>query len=174
MLSVILFVGLWVVLGIAIVFVAIRGGLSGARDAFHTQSIGGRKAVGTIFAITYLGFGVALPVFLLTGNHANASNQVGGIKLNASEKRGRELFGEHCGVCHTLASANAVGMVGPNLDVLQPPKSLVANTIANGCLQSPPPGSPATCLGQGTMPAALVQGRDAEDVAAYVARVAGK
>ena len=75
-----------------------------------------------------------VPAALLTGNHANASAQVGGIKLTAAEKTGRELFGEHCAVCHTLAAANAVGKVGPNLDMLKPPASLVLHTINNGCL----------------------------------------
>jgi mono/diheme cytochrome c family protein len=174
MLGVILFLGFWVLVAVSLVFVAIRGGLGGAREALHTQTRGGRKAVGVIFAIVYVGFGVVLPVLLIAGNNANASKQVDGIKLTASQKRGRELFGEHCGVCHTLASANAVGKVGPNLDTLAPPESLVKSTIANGCLQNPPTGDPETCLGQGTMPAGLVQGRDAADVASYVARVAGK
>ena len=62
---------------------------------------------------------------------------------------GRELFGEHCGVCHTLAAANAIGKVGPNLDTLQPPASLVLNTIDNGCLPNAPSGSAEHCLGQG-------------------------
>ena len=61
-----------------------------------------------------------LPVVFLVGNHNRANAQVGGIKLNAAEQNGRELFGQKCGLCHTLAAANAVGKVGPNLDVLQP------------------------------------------------------
>ena len=115
-----------------------------------------------------------MPVALLTGNHANASSQIGGIKLTVPEKRGRELFGEHCSVCHTLAGANAIGKVGPNLDTLQPPVSLVIHTLAYGCLQNPPANDPQTCLGQGTMPADIVEGKDAQDVAQFVAKVAGK
>jgi hypothetical protein len=34
--------------------------------------------------------------------------------------------------------------------------------------------SPQTCLGFGTMPPTLVQGKDADDVADFVAKVAGK
>ena len=60
------------------------------------------------------------------------------------------------------------------LDTLKPPASLVLNTINNGCLQNPPPGSQQSCLGQGTMPAKIVQGKDAKDVANFVAKVAGK
>jgi mono/diheme cytochrome c family protein len=174
-LAVWLFIALWVVVGFGVFFVAVRGGLGGARAAFHTQSRGGRRVIGATFTIIYVGFGVALPLLFLIGNHANANGQVGGLKLTASEKRGRQLFGQNCGLCHTLAAANAVGKVGPNLDMLQPPESLVLHTIQNGCLQNPPsPSSPQTCLGQGTMPANVVQGRDAQDVAAFVARVAGK
>jgi mono/diheme cytochrome c family protein len=173
-LAVILFLGFWVLLALGLFFIAIRGGLGGARAALQTQSRGGRKAVWIIFVILYVGFGIALPVAFLSGNHAKASAQIGGIKLNAAEKRGRELFGENCGVCHTLAGANAVGKVGPNLDSLKPPESLVLNTIANGCVQNPPPNSPEACLGQGTMPSQLVQGKDAQDVAEFVAKVAGK
>jgi mono/diheme cytochrome c family protein len=170
-----LFIALWVVVGFAVFFVAARGGLAGARATFHTQSRGGRRVIGMTFTIIYIGFGVALPLVFLVGNHANANAQVGGLKLNAAERRGRELFGQKCGLCHTLAAANAIGKVGPNLDMLQPPESLVLRTIQNGCLQNPPsPSSPQTCLGQGTMPANVIQGKDAQDVAAFVARVAGK
>lgn len=174
MLAVILFLGLWVVLGLGALFIAIRGGIGGVRATLQTQSRGGRKTAGTAFAILYVGFGIALPIALVSGNHANASAQIGGIKLTAGEKSGRELFGEHCGVCHTLAGANAVGKVGPNLDTLKPPQSLVLNTILNGCLQNPPANSPETCLGQGTMPSEIVEGKDAQNVADFVAKVAGK
>ena len=78
-------------------------------------------------------------------------------------------------VCHTLAGANAVGKVGPNLDTIKPSESLVLHTIQNGCLQNPPPGtSGQSCLNQGTMPAAIIQGQQATDVAQFVAQVAGR
>lgn len=174
MLAVVLFLAFWVVLGLVLFFIAFRGGLGGARETLQSQSRGGRKTAGVIFAILYLGFGIALPYAFLNGNHANASSQVGGIKLTADDKRGRELFGTQCGVCHTLAAASAVGAVGPNLDTLKPPASLVYNTINNGCLPNPPPNSPQACLGQGVMPANVVQGKDAQDVANFVGKVAGK
>jgi mono/diheme cytochrome c family protein len=129
--------------------------------------------MGVVLVLVYVGFGIVLPVVFLLGNRNNASAQVGGIKLTAAEKRGRELFGQHCGLCHTLAAANAVGKVGPNLDVIQPTKQLVLHTIMYGCLQDPPSGSQEACLGEGTMPADIVQGVDANDVAQFVAKVAG-
>jgi mono/diheme cytochrome c family protein len=127
------------------------------------------------FLIIYIGFGVAMPLAFLHGNKANANAKVGGITLTAAEKQGRILFGQHCGVCHTLAAANAVGKVGPNLDTLRPPATLVLHTINNGCLQKPPSSDTAqACLGQGNMPAGIVEGTEAQQVSQFVAKVAGK
>ena len=127
----------------------------------------------TGFVVTAVVFGVGLPLLMLIGNHHNANAQVGGLKLTAAEKNGRELFGEHCGVCHTLAGANAVGKVGPNLDVLKPAQSTVLNTIKNGCLPNPPKGSNEGCLGSGGHAGGRRPGQNAENVAAFVAKVAG-
>lgn len=174
MIAIILFAGFWIVVALGLFYVAIRGGVGNVRASLQSQSRGGRKTAGVVFAILYAGFGIAVPIALLTGNGANASSQIGAIKLTAAEKTGRELFGEHCAVCHTLSAASAVGKVGPNLDVLAPAQSLVLHTLANGCLQSPPSGSSQTCLGQGTMPPDIVEGANATKVAAFVAKVAGK
>jgi cytochrome c553 len=169
-----LFVAFWVVIGLGLFFFAIRRGPGGAQAAVQTQSRRGRRRMDTLLVILYIGFGIALPVVFLTGNHTNASAQVGGLRLTPAEKQGRQLFSQKCGFCHTLAAANTIGKVGPNLDMLQPPKSLVLNTIAYGCVPNPPPNSPQTCLGYGNMPAAIVAGQQAQEVAAFVARVAGK
>jgi cytochrome c5 len=152
-LAVAAFVAFWVVVALTLVTIATRGGAAAVAETKDPGRRGSRM--------------------MLTGNHANASAQIGGIKLTADQKTGRELFGEHCGVCHTLAAANAVGKVGPNLDVLKPAQNTVLNTINNGCLPNPPKGSNEGCLGQGVMPAAVVQGSDAQAVASFVAKVAG-
>ena len=73
------------------------------------------------------------------------------------------MFKQHCATCHTLAAANAVGKVGPNLDQLRPPPALIKDAIAKG-----------RARGQGQMPAQLVTGQDANNVAAFVAKVAGR
>ena len=172
MLAVAAFIAFWVIVAVGLFVLATRGGGSAAA---HRRDPGrrGSSVTITVFVVTAVVFGVALPLLLLTGNHHNASAQVGGIKLTAAEKTGRELFGQHCGVCHTLSAAAAVGKIGPNLDVLKPAQSVVLNTINNGCLPNPPKGSNAGCLGYGVMPAAVVQGQDAQNVAAFVAKVAG-
>lgn len=174
MLGVILFAAFWVLVALTLFFIAVRGGLAGARATLQTQSRGGRKFMGWGIALIFVSFGAVIPLAILTGNHANANSQVGGNRLTPAEKQGRLLFGQHCGVCHTLAAANTNGKVGPNLDQLQPPASLVYNTINNGCVQNPPPGSPQACLGYGTMPAGIIQPQSAQKVAAFVARVAGR
>ncbi|MGA2926088.1 MAG: cytochrome c [Solirubrobacteraceae bacterium] len=174
MLGVSLFVVFWVVLGLGLFSIAVRGGVVSARPARRPSVRRGNMASGIAFLLIYAVFGVALPLIFLTGNHAKANGQIGGNKLNAAQKSGRELFATHCGVCHTLVAANAAGKVGPDLDTLQPPSGLVLHTIENGCLQNAPASSAETCLGYGTMPAGIVQGKEAQQIAAFVGRVAGK
>jgi cytochrome c5 len=175
-LAVLLFAAFWVVLGFAVFFLGARGGPSQALTTPGGAVRSYRARRGTVWTLVflYVAFGVIIPVVFLVGNHNSANGQVGGIKLTAAEKRGREIFGERCGLCHTLAAANAEGKVGPNLDVIQPTQQLVLHTIQYGCLQNPPKGSQQACLGQGTMPAEVVQGIDAVNVAKFVAKVAGK
>ena len=169
MLAVLLFAAFWVVLGVGVFLLANRRPGGAARDPGYRA----RRALGWMMAAIYIAFGVAIPTLILVGNRDSANARVGTSELTQAQKRGRELFGQHCGLCHTLAAANAVGKVGPNLDVIQPTEELVLHTILNGCLQSPPPGSQEACLGQGTMPADVLQGVDARDVAQFVAKVAG-
>jgi plastocyanin len=93
---------------------------------------------------------------------------------NADLVKGKQLFAGKatCGSCHTLARANTHGTVGPDLDVaFQADKrdglgqstirGLVENQIAH-----PRRGS--------VMPAGLVKGQNAIDVASYVAYAAAR
>jgi mono/diheme cytochrome c family protein len=170
MLAVGLFIAFWVILGLGLFLIAARGG--GVRPRIRGLR-GSNRLVGALFVFVAIVFGIGLPTALLIGNHARANALAGGVRLTAGERTGREAFGQHCGVCHTLAAANAVGKVGPNLDTIKPSVVLVLHTINNGCLPNAPSGSPMTCLGQGVMPANVVTGRTAQNVAAFVARVAG-
>ena len=95
---------------------------------------------------------------------------------------GKEQFVANCGSCHVLARAGATGVTGPNLDeAFQRARKdgfgestfegLVHAQIANPGLNpqiDPESGREAI------MPADLVTGEDAEDVAAYVASAAAK
>jgi cytochrome c6 len=166
-----LFAAFWIVVAISLFLIASRRA-GGARARPRYQR-GSNRAVGLMFTFFVVVFGIGLPAALLIGNHNRANGQVGGIALTSGEKQGRELFGQHCGVCHTLAAANAVGKVGPNLDTIKPSASLVLHTVENGCLPNAPNGSSEQCLGQGVMPSDVVTGRNAENVASFVAKVAG-
>jgi mono/diheme cytochrome c family protein len=160
----------WILLGLGVFFVAMRGGPRGARQSLHTDSKLGQRGV-TLGIIVLFAFGLAVPAIVLAFNAEHkASVAAGGVRLNAEQQKGRDLFAHACAVCHTLAAVKAVGRVGPNLDVrvgvdIATPagrKALVANAIAEG-----------RARGLGQMPALLYQGKEAEEVASFVAAVAG-
>jgi mono/diheme cytochrome c family protein len=161
--GVLLFVLFWILLGVSIVVIALRGGPAKARESLYGQTRGSRRAAGVVLTAVYLGLGVAVPAVVIAGGRERDEDVRGGQNLTAQEARGRELFGEFCVQCHTLKAANAVGKVGPNLDELRPPKALVLDAVLKG-----------RARGAGRMPAGLVQGRDAQAVAAFVAKVAGQ
>lgn len=70
----------------------------------------------------------------------------------------RQVFQTTCRACHALADAEAAGVFGPDLDLLQPEASTVRRAIDDG---------------PGPMPHDLLSGEDADLVARYVAQVAG-
>ena len=159
-----LFILAWVVLALLLFVIAVSGGPGRARErVLHSQSRGGRRTVAVIVTLVFLAFGIAVPALVIAGDRDRKQAGRADINLSASERRGRDIFGERCNQCHTLSAAKTVGKTGTNLDDLKPPKSLVLDAIRNG-----------RARGAGRMPADLVRGRDAEDVAAYVARVAGR
>ena len=91
--------------------------------------------------------------------------------------RGRELFLSKCGTCHAMEQAGSTGDLGPSLDsafAAARAEGMDADTI-EGVVQSqienPRPADPEQS--QLYMPADLVTGRDAENVAAYIAEYAG-
>jgi mono/diheme cytochrome c family protein len=161
--AVVAFICFWIVLGLGILFVAIRGGPRGARETWHTQSRTGRRATFAVLIAVYLGVGIAVPAVVIAGDQDHNQSAPNGVHLTAAQAHGRELFGKYCVQCHTLKAASAVGKVGPDLDELRPPAALVLDAISKG-----------RGRGQGTMPADLVQGKDARDVASFVAAVAGR
>jgi mono/diheme cytochrome c family protein len=166
----ILFVLFWVLVGLGVFFLAIRGGAKGARAALHTESTVSRRLV-TLGVVILFAFGLAVPAIVLAFNaNHKAKVAVGGIKLTSKEAQGRELFARSCGYCHTLAATKSVGRIGPDLDVrvgeeISTPagrKALVENAIKEG-----------RARGLGQMPALLYQGKEAEAIAEFVATVAG-
>jgi cbb3-type cytochrome c oxidase subunit III len=90
---------------------------------------------------------------------------------------GQKLFtgAATCSACHTLAAAGSSGTIGPNLDDAfraDRQQGFSPSTIENVVLDQIRLGSGEVTNGT-PMPANLVRGQDALDVAAYVASVAG-
>lgn len=95
---------------------------------------------------------------------------------NADTDRGRELFIEKCGTCHILKEASTTATTGPDLDAAfanaravgmgsDTIEGVVGDQIANPRFTDPDDPT--------YMPADIVTGQDAEDVATYVGLVAG-
>jgi mono/diheme cytochrome c family protein len=162
--AVLAFTLLFVALGLGVLFVALSGGPGGARKRMASQSRRTRRIalINFVLALAVLGLGVPAAV-IATVNGRNDVPEANVSNLTAAEKRGRELFGQRCGNCHSLKASKTVASVGPNLDTLRPPKNLVLNAIHNG-----------RARGNGQMAADLVEGQDADDVAAYVAKAVGQ
>jgi cytochrome c551 len=129
--------------------------------------------------VAVIAFGLGVPAWVVADNIDSGASKAAGVHLTAAQEKGRELFSQSCYVCHALKAANAVGRIGPDLDVrvgteipMEPAhealvlsirKELVLNAILEG-----------RARGLGNMPAALYQGKEAEDIASFVAAVAGR
>jgi cbb3-type cytochrome c oxidase subunit III len=94
----------------------------------------------------------------------------GGISKAGDTDKGKDFFLDKCAGCHTLADAGSHGNQGPNLDDAfsssrkQGFKQVTIEQVVRDQIE----------LAEPPMPPNLVTGADAEDVAAYVALVAGK
>jgi mono/diheme cytochrome c family protein len=123
---------------------------------------------------TWFSFGIVAVVFAIL-LPAWAISREGGETASPADvpdnlERGKELFVTNCGSCHTLYKAGTDGVVGPDLDeTLAPPaptppeastiEPRVMNAIENGVA--------------GRMPAGILSGPQAEEVARFVSEVAG-
>ncbi len=94
----------------------------------------------------------------------------GGISKAGDTDKGKDLFLDKCAGCHTLADAGSHGNQGPNLDDAfsssrkQGFKQVTIEQVVRDQIELAVP----------PMPQNLVEGADADAVAAYVALVAGK
>lgn len=175
--GVILVIAFWVLLGLSLLIVALTGGPRQARARVQAQSRRTQRNVLAVLTLVCVAFGAGIPLWVISATDersAKAGNA--DLKLTASERNGRLLFGERCQQCHTLSASKTVGKVGPNLDNVVGPlsgadpkqtllnkRTFVLNAIEQG-----------RSRGIGRMPAGLLREAEALDAATYVARVAGR
>ena len=93
--------------------------------------------------------------------------------MSATDEVSRDLFVTNCGSCHTLEAAGTDGVVGPNLDKRLAPTGPAEGEAIDGT-STRVASAIETGLGNGRMPAGILQGQQAEQVSDYVARVAGQ
>jgi len=124
-----------------------------------------------------LGVGAAGAMALASSGCASLTSQ-GNNVVN-----GKQLFVAKCGACHTLARAGTKGVVGPNLDMAFERArqdgfgQSTFQGIVHRQIQQPNKMAqvdPATGKTLPLMPAKIVTGENAQDVAAYVAQAAAQ
>src|SRR4051812_48388014 len=119
------------------------------------------------------------------GGAAAVAVFLSGCQLNGADPNlanGKQKFVQNCAACHTLARANATGVSGPNLDdaFRRSRQDGLGQSTFEGIVHqqilhpSRNPQLDPQVKGKFTpgMPAGLVTGEDARDVAAYVAQAA--
>jgi cytochrome c553 len=156
----------FVLLGIAVLAVAFRGGPGAVRDAAARSTGRGRgRAFRLLLIAVYLAVGVGVPAVVIAGR-GEAEGGVGPLEqksLSPQAEAGKQIFKETCASCHNLDAVNARGVTGPDLDEIgQVTRQRVLNAIRIGG------------TGQKRMPSGLLQGTDAQNVATYVSQVAGR
>jgi mono/diheme cytochrome c family protein len=111
---------------------------------------------------------VALAALALTASGCGTNS--------ADAERGRTLFVQKCGTCHTMAQAGTTAQIGPNLDHAFAAARAIGEEsdtvegIVKAQVEFPRPSNDNPAA---SMPADLVTGQDLEDVAAYVGMYAG-
>ena len=159
--QILFFLAPFVVAGLIVIFIAFSGGASAARETYLTR--GGRFFIGGM-VLLYVVLGLVVPAAVINSREQalGATGNLRTEEVSGKLEDGKSLFIENCKSCHTLDAVDAHGVTGPNLDELAPlDKPRVVNAIRRGG------------TGDGRMPAGLLDGQDADAVAAYVSTVAG-
>jgi mono/diheme cytochrome c family protein len=115
-----------------------------------------------------------LPVFAALAAIALPASGCG--TSTADVTRGRVLFIQKCGVCHTMAEAGTTAQIGPNLDDAfaaareAGERGETIEGVVKAQVEIPRPVNSDPNV---SMPADVVSGQDLADVAAYVGTYAG-
>lgn len=126
-----------------------------------------KRSTLVMFGIAAVLFAVLIPAWAISREGGeDASPQ----KVPASLEEGKELFVTNCGSCHTLYKAGTDGVVGPDLDELLAPPS---PTDPDPATISPRVLSAIENGVSGRMPADILSGAQAKEVAEFVGHCAG-
>jgi mono/diheme cytochrome c family protein len=131
-----------------------------------------------IFGLTVAVLAVLIPFLAFRSNGDPAT----GVEKDvpAGLDTGKTLFQTNCGTCHTLYAAGTDGNFGPNLDLLLAPSGAASGATAQQTikglegrvLSAIDNGVDSTTPGR--MPAGILSGQQAQQVAEFVASVAGE
>lgn len=116
-----------------------------------------RTTLRTLAAVAVAGMGIA------------AAGCGGAASESANLEAGKEVFAASCASCHTLDDAGSYSQIGPNLDDSwrASREAGISDEQFEGTIKR------WIKIAQLPMPRDLVEGQDAENVAAYIASVAG-
>jgi len=136
------------------------------------------KRTFVIFGLLVVVLAVLIPWLAF---RARGDAAIGEQKVPANLKAGQALFQTNCGTCHTLYAAGTNGNFGPDLDELLAPsgppsgpaaqqtikatETRVLNALEHGVDTTTTPGR---------MPAGIINGQEADEVAKFVAHSAGQ
>ena len=116
------------------------------------------------------------PLIALAALAAVAVTASGCGTTTADVERGRVLFVEKCGTCHTMAQAGTTATIGPDLDAAfaaareSGQSDATVEAVVKPQIENPRPVNDNPAI---SMPAEIVEGQDLEDVVAYVGMYAG-
>jgi len=135
------------------------------------------KKTFVIFGLLVVFLAVLIPWLAF---RSDGDAETGAQEVPANLEAGQTLFQINCGNCHTLYAAGSDGNFAPDLDTLLAPagppsgdtaqqtitatKGRVLNAIENGVDSTTP----------GRMPAGILSGEQAQQVADFVAQTAGQ
>lgn len=138
-----------------------------------------RKSTFVTFGVLIVLLAVVIPLWAFA---VDGDSESGGRETPEGMEEAKTLFQTNCGNCHALYAAETDGNFGPNLDDQLAPTGAPDTSTEAG--QEAVDGTAERVLAaiengfqgtdRGRMPAGILSGAQAEEVADYVATVAGR
>jgi mono/diheme cytochrome c family protein len=130
-------------------------------EAWLIGAAAGAVVLALLFGAYQIGFSQGEKEAEPAAEQASDEQPAAEPESEAAADPGMDLFVQSCGSCHVLQAAGTTGTIGPDLDSLAAGEDQLLSAIENGG------------AGTGQMPANLLSGDEAQQVAAYTASAAG-